>query len=343
MNKAIRILAACAAFSVSISCSRSGIPDMSGAGVAAHYAASLEGGIIVAGGCNFPDRPPYEGGSKAYYDDILLLSGESWENVGRLPQASAYGAYTSDGKHLFIAGGAGSEGAFDSFISITLEGGKAGVTQLPSLPKAVQQGAAALDGEYLYLAGGFGPGGPNTDILRYDFQAGAWEVTATLPQALVQPVLTVKEGTIYIWGGYDPDIKKSVTCGYRFLDGAWTEIPGAPDGGTLVGSASARAGRYIYVSGGVNSGIFDYAITLGPEETAEYQSQPVEYFRFRETLYRFDLDSEKWSTVGAWHDSARAGAALILKDRHLISIGGEIKACVRDPRSFVFPNALPKR
>lgn len=336
MNRLIRLITALSIMPAAASCSNAGIPEMPGAGVAAHYAAGLDGKVIVAGGCNFPDRPPYEGGSKAFYDDILLLCPGGWKKTGRLPRTSAYGAYASDGKALFIAGGADGDGAHDSFIAIALDGRKPVIKLLPSLPKDIQQGAASFDDGKIYVAGGFGTEGPNRDVLRYDMSQEDWDIVASLPQALVQPVMTVHGGIIYIWGGYDPETRKSVTCGFRFEDGAWSEIPGAPDGGTMVGSASVKDGDFLYITGGVNNEIFDHALTLGPEETAVYQSQPVEYYRFREKVFRFDLKSETWSDAGTWHDSARAGASLILKDGHLISMGGEIKACVRDPRSFSF-------
>ncbi len=336
MNRIIRLFAALAITQAAASCSSAGIPEMPGAGVSAHYAAELDGKVIVAGGCNFPDRPPYEGGSKAFYDDILMLGSDGWEKIGVLPCTSAYGAYTSDGKVLYIAGGADGNGAQDSFTAITLDGSKPVIKRLPFLPKGMQQGAASFDDGKIYVAGGFGTEGPNKDVLRYDISHGNWDIVATIPQALVQPVMTVHGGIIYIWGGYDPETRKSVTCGFRFKDGVWDVIPGAPDGGTMVGSASVKDGDFLYISGGVNNEIFDHALTLGPEETAIYQSQPVEYYRFREKVFRFDLKSERWSDAGTWHDSARAGAALILKDGYLISMGGEIKACVRDPRSFSF-------
>lgn len=336
MNRLIRLLAAFAVMPAAVSCTNAGIPEMPGAGVSAHYAAELGGKVIVAGGCNFPDKPPYEGGSKAFYDDILLLDSDSWEKIGALPCASAYGAYASDGKALYIAGGADGNGAQDNFIAITLDGRKPEIKRLPSLPKGIQQGAASFDDGKIYVAGGFGPDGPNKDVLRYDTSQEVWDIVATVPQNLVQPVMTVHGGVIYIWGGYDPEARKSVTCGFRFKDGIWSTIPGAPDGGTLVGSASVKKGHLLYITGGVNSGIFDHALTLGPEETAVYQSQPVEYYRFREKVFRFDLKSETWSDAGTWHDSARAGASLIFKNGQLISMGGEIKACVRDPRSFSF-------
>ena len=41
-------------------------------GLATPFAGFSNGAIIVAGGCNFPDEPVYDGGIKKYYDNIFV-------------------------------------------------------------------------------------------------------------------------------------------------------------------------------------------------------------------------------------------------------------------------------
>ncbi len=36
------------------------------------YAGVIEGNLLIAGGCNFPDIPVADGGKKAYYRDIYI-------------------------------------------------------------------------------------------------------------------------------------------------------------------------------------------------------------------------------------------------------------------------------
>ena len=57
-------------------------------GLAGLYTGMEDGVLIVAGGANFPDKLPWEGGIKTYYDEIFILktdaTGEySWEKVVR--------------------------------------------------------------------------------------------------------------------------------------------------------------------------------------------------------------------------------------------------------------------
>ena len=62
-------------------------------GVSAAYAAVLNGELLVAGGCNFPDKLGFEGGKKVFYDEIVHFdtAANTWKTVGKLQQAAAYG------------------------------------------------------------------------------------------------------------------------------------------------------------------------------------------------------------------------------------------------------------
>src|SRR5574344_1795645 len=64
-------------------------------GVSACYAGCIDGYLIMAGGCNFPDTPVAQGGKKKYYRGIYAAKISSdtilqWKRVGNLPEESAY-------------------------------------------------------------------------------------------------------------------------------------------------------------------------------------------------------------------------------------------------------------
>ena len=52
--------------------STEGLQDNLAKGISASFAALIEGKLIVGGEANFPDKLGFEGGSKAFYDEILL-------------------------------------------------------------------------------------------------------------------------------------------------------------------------------------------------------------------------------------------------------------------------------
>src|SRR5690554_706815 len=81
-------------------------------GVSAAYAALIEGQLIVAGGANFPGKLGFEGGAKAFYNEILSYdpTDSSWKIIGKLPQPSAYGVSVPiPGGALWIGGNTATE------------------------------------------------------------------------------------------------------------------------------------------------------------------------------------------------------------------------------------------
>ena len=65
-------------------------------GVSAPFAGFTGSTLIVAGGCNFPDKPAAEGGKKVYYAQVYSLtpgtSSTQWQEQTPLPIPVAYGA-----------------------------------------------------------------------------------------------------------------------------------------------------------------------------------------------------------------------------------------------------------
>ena len=79
-------------------------------GVSALYAGVIDGNLLIAGGCNFPDTPAADGGKKVFYPDVYITSlshdtAFEWKKIGQLPQAAAYGVTISTEKGLICVGG----------------------------------------------------------------------------------------------------------------------------------------------------------------------------------------------------------------------------------------------
>ena len=69
------------------------------------------GVLLVAGGANFPDGMPWEGGKKVWYPNIRVLEqdAQSWFDAGELPGPLAYGAAVSTTEGIAILGGSDAE------------------------------------------------------------------------------------------------------------------------------------------------------------------------------------------------------------------------------------------
>ena len=118
-------------------------------GVSAAYAALIDDNLLVAGGCNFPDKLGFEGGKKVFYDEILLFNKtqNQWQTIGKLPEAAAYGASVAipDG-YLWIGGQAATHSLATCYkVQYTKEKGL-NLTDFPALPEPLDNFAGTSIG-----------------------------------------------------------------------------------------------------------------------------------------------------------------------------------------------------
>ena len=157
-------------------------------GVSGHIAGELRPGLLVmAGGCNFPDRPAREGGAKRYYSEIYV--GEYlgavhhaceakaseldiwWWLIGHLPQPTAYAAFQQYDDKLIVAGGQSAAGDLrDAYMIQLSDSLVVEITPLPSLPEPRSGMASALIGNVLYLIGGRVNGKLSNTVLSLDLR-----------------------------------------------------------------------------------------------------------------------------------------------------------------------------
>jgi len=160
--------------------------------------------LIVAGGANFPDLPPWENGIKRYYDDIyVLVPGEShWRPAGRLPAARAYGAALSTGDGLLILGGEDGVRTFADSLLLSWNGTKLAIKSGPPLPEPNTNGSAAFLGEDLYLMGGYTAALPR--VSRGDFWRlpGALQALGVRPQSLHESLEGLSQTPSEVEGRY---------------------------------------------------------------------------------------------------------------------------------------------
>ena len=155
-------------------------------GVSGHIAGEpRQGQLVMAGGCNFPDRPAREGGAKRYYSEIYIadylgafnLACETkaseldmgWKLVGHLPHPTAYAAFQLYDDQLIVAGGQSAAGDLrDAYIIQLSDSLGVEITPLPSLPEPRSGMASALIENVLYLIGGRVNGKLSNTVLSLD-------------------------------------------------------------------------------------------------------------------------------------------------------------------------------
>lgn len=253
-------------------------------GVSAAYAAISHDKLLVAGGCNFPDKLGFEGGVKVYYDDIVMMDTtilDKWTHVGKLPKPAAYGVSIrlSSNETLWIGGNTGNE-SLKNVYSVSLQrSGEPKLDSLPFLPATMDNFAGCAIENSVFVGGGNVNDKPSNDFYSIDIKNDSiWKKLPPFPGIpRVQPVMAgiknAERNYVYLLGGFFggdefhlPEMAKDV---YRYCveDSTWEKVGEQIDPDTqkpfsLAGAvAMPLQNRYILCMGGVNYDIFLNAIT----------------------------------------------------------------------------------
>ena len=142
------------------------LPDAFGFG--GPLVGTHNGALIVAGGANFPNGPPWPAdgkpaGAKVWHDRIfVLIPGDTkWREAGRLPRPLAYAAVVSHATGMYVLGGE----SFDesrknhdvaAVLRLTWDARNKRVRveddALPPLPRASSYHGGAIIGDTIFVA-----------------------------------------------------------------------------------------------------------------------------------------------------------------------------------------------
>lgn len=164
-------------------------------GLAGSYIGVDDDVLIIAGGANFPNKLPWQGGSKKFYDEIFILERKvnetdeyEWTKANKkIPFSAAYGGAISTSKGLFCFGGNSVNSSINEtwFINYIPETKEIEITPGPELPIPLSNFAfAKVDGS-IYIAGGISQlGGEATNSffkLETTNKPKDWEWTSFSP------------------------------------------------------------------------------------------------------------------------------------------------------------------
>ncbi|QIF01833.1 galactose oxidase [Roseimicrobium sp. ORNL1] len=221
------------------------LPDKEG--FAAMHAGVSGGALLVAGGANFPEKRPWEGGTKIWYDDIWVLDKPDgqWRNAGKLPKPIGYGVSVTWKDEVICAGGSNAEGHRADVYALKWEAGKVTTRTLPSLPQPFANTCGVLIGDTLYVAGGIDK--PDATKAMHTFwslnlaDANANATWQTLPPwpgpERMLATAGTHDGAFYLFTGAalhaDKDGKPArdwLKDAYRFTPGknTWEKLPDVP-------------------------------------------------------------------------------------------------------------------
>ena len=341
-------------------------------GVSASYAALIDDNLLVAGGCNFPDKLGVEGGKKVFYDEILLFNKtqNQWQTIGKLPEAAAYGVSVAIPDGYLWIGGQTATNSLANCYKVQYSKEKAlTLNSFPALPEPLDNFSGASVGSKVFVAGGNASGKASNKVFYINTATDKeWKQLPDFPgDARVQPVLAAIEKDndtlLYVLGGFfGGDATKTPTMGEKVLafslkQQQWHEValqenPNKEIFSLTGATALAIDNRYIACFGGVNHSLFINTITdlyhLGKDTSltdeqrkqknydymSHYMTQPIAYYKFNQECYLFDTHTKQWSVLNIQPDFARAGATLVGTPSEFYLIQGELKPGVRSPKTY---------
>lgn len=315
-------------------------------GVSAPFAGFVDSVLIVAGGCNFPDKPAAEGGKKVYYSQIYSLTpgntSKQWQEQTPLPIPVAYGASIETKDGLVCIGGMNNDSTSTAVFRIEISHSNPEtvlISNLPSLSVGIDNAAAARIGNILYITGGNQPQQKKALYMLSMEQPESWKKLPDYPgKQRVQPTLVGTDNFLYLAGGFAFDsTTKTCTLSTDILrydpsTEEWkieTSIPPYPDNTPrcLVGSSGIAYDDYLIFTGGVYAPLFKEAME-GKQDDQYLKHEPT-WYQFHDDLLIYHTTDKSWKIIPHVAGMAKAGGVLLRKGNTLYMICGEIKPGIR--------------
>lgn len=306
-------------------------------GVAAPFAGVSDGVLLVAGGANFPGRPPWEGGKKVWHDTVWALRSMTgtWQEVGTLTRPRAYGVSLTHRNRLLCVGGSDATGHTSDVTGIRWRRGRIESVPLadlpPPLPMPMANGAGVVDGGgTAYIAcGNSEPGELVASGRVFSIRLGSREVAWTeLPPIPAEPrILPVAAGLtkgFCLMGGAALEIKggrpvrRYLRDVWRYRPSrGWDRLPDLPEPCVAAASPAPVHRDALYVVGGDDGSRFGQPADRG-------------HPGFSNTLHRLDLRTLQWTDIGRL-PAPRVTLPCVPWKGGWILPSGEVRPGVRSP------------
>jgi len=314
------------------------LPDREG--FAGAFAGVAGGNLIVAGGANFPDKKPWEGGKKVWYDSVFALetTNGTWKIIGKLPRPLGYGVSVSTKAGVVCIGGSDADKHHAEVFRLTLPHGQLKVEGLPALPVPLANGAGALVGKTIYVFGGSEQPGEQSAMnrlfaLNLEAAHPQWRELPPCPgRARILPVAAAVAGAFYIAGGAALEqtngkvIRVYLRDTWCYHPGAgWKQLADLPKPSVAAPSPAPVAGPEFFIIGGDDGSLVGF--------------QPIEkHPGFAKTVLSYDSRTDLWRTNGEV-PAPRAVLPTVFWQGRFVLVNGEAHPGVRSPEVWTFAPA----
>lgn len=312
------------------------LPDV--LGLAAAFAGVSDDSLLVAGGANFPDGFPWEGGKKRWHDVVYRLKepGGTWAVAGRLPRPLAYGVSISTPEGVICIGGSDSTRHYPGAFRVFTSGAALRIEPLPPLPLPLAHAAGALVGRRILIAGGCPEPGEKSATNRVwsldlDRTRGGWKELPALPAEPRFLMTAAAHGNdFYLFGGVslapigDRPARVYQRDAWRFrLSEGWQRLADLPRPMAAAPSPAPVVGLEVLLLPG------DDGSQVGFEPAAKHPGFP-------KRALAYDLQGNHWREGGETPFAHVTTACVRWRDR-LVVPSGEVRPGVRSPVVWSLP------
>lgn len=306
------------------------VPDREG--FAGSYAGVSHGTLLVAGGSNFPEKRPWEGGRKFWYDHVFALASENaqWREVGHLPAAAGYGVTLTLEEGVLLIGGSSAEKNLSTVTLMSWDGQSLEFNAWPALPKPLGMCTGARVGRLVYVAGGLdrpdaGVAQRDAYVLDLDHLDAGWHALPPLPGP--ERFLAVSgafDGGFYLFGGArlvpgpnGQPIREWLRDAWRYTpEKGWQRLADLPRSSVAAPSPAPTVG--------------DCLLVLGGDDGSQVDVAPTAHRGFPRDVLAYDPARDRWEVKGELPFSLVTTTATSWHDGIVIA-GGEARPGIRSP------------
>lgn len=317
--------------------------------------------FIVAGGSNFEDALPWEGGKKKYFDDIYFLKKDkngvfTWqEKTLRLPEKKAYAAVVNTSDGIIYVGGENEKGLSNKVVLIQVFRNQINtkISIFPDLPFALTNAAATLVNNQLFVAGGEKTDGVSSTLMSLDLDnlALGWKILPNIPEKVSHTVLLNHGEKLYLLGGRQKQESGistffSACFAFNLVTQMWEKLQDLPYP-LSAGTGCVIGENTLAMFGGDKGTTFHQVekllVAIQAEQNAEKKQRLIQeknqlqinHPGFSQEVLLYNISSNQWTNNNKIGFQTPVTTQAVVWDKQIIIPCGEIKAGVRTANILV--------
>lgn len=332
-----------------------------GLGLAGPIAGIFGDRLLVAGGANFPDGMPWQGGKKIFHNKVYIFKKRGDKislatDAYQLPENIAYAASCSTPKGVLYAGGESEKGISDKVFLLKWDHYASAVIieSLPALPLAVSNASAVSYNNIVYVVGGETQEDVSNSLWTIDLDNinAGWRQLPSMPKKISHGVfLAIKSSVglkLYMIGGRRKtshgisELYNSV-LEFNILQQKWAELAPLPyplSAGTGVATRNGNILLFGGDQGTTFSKVENYLSLINKAPTQLEKEELIlkknqvllSHPGFSQEILFYNVHTQSTKVVGLIPYATPVTTNAFYWGKEIVIPSGEIKAGVRTPQ-----------